>query len=110
MADKHEPDVSSAPAFSSGSYEMQNITSEFEHPVNSFTLPSKIKYRQVNMGKLGTIWYASPKIQLLLVAFVCFLCPGMFNALTGLGGAGRDDPTLSDKMVSIKSQSLQLGQ
>ncbi|KAI0010108.1 MFS general substrate transporter [Xylariaceae sp. FL0662B] len=42
------------------------------------------------------LWYASPKVQLLMVALVCFLCPGMFNALGGLGGAGLDDPTVQD--------------
>lgn len=45
-------------------------------------------------------WYASPKFQLLLVAFVCFLCPGMFNALGGLGGGGKADAKLADDMVS----------
>lgn len=34
-------------------------------------------------------WYASPTIQLLMVSFVCFMCPGMFNALGGLGGGGQ---------------------
>lgn len=34
-----------------------------------------------------------------MVAFVCFLCPGMFNALSGLGGGGKSDPGLADKMV-----------
>ncbi|KAI0900670.1 MFS general substrate transporter [Annulohypoxylon nitens] len=42
------------------------------------------------------IWYASPKIQLLMVAFVCFLCPGMYNALTGLGGAGQVNGQVQD--------------
>jgi MFS family permease len=37
------------------------------------------------------LWYASPKVQLLMVAMVCFLCPGMYNALSGLGGAGQLD-------------------
>jgi MFS family permease len=37
------------------------------------------------------LWYASPKVQLLMVSFVCFLCPGMYNALTGLGGGGQVD-------------------
>lgn len=31
---------------------------------------------------------ASPSVQLLGVAIICLLCPGMFNALNGLGGAG----------------------
>ncbi|KAK4033706.1 major facilitator superfamily domain-containing protein [Parachaetomium inaequale] len=39
------------------------------------------------------LWYASPIIQLLMVAMVCFLCPGMFNALGGLGGGGQVDAT-----------------
>lgn len=47
-----------------------------------------------------TFWYASPRVQLTMVAFVCFLCPGMFNALGGLGGGGKADPTLADHMVS----------
>ncbi|KAI1078559.1 major facilitator superfamily domain-containing protein [Whalleya microplaca] len=43
------------------------------------------------------IWYASPKVQLVMVALVCFLCPGMFNALGGLGGGGLDDATIQDR-------------
>ncbi|KAJ6189985.1 hypothetical protein N7519_000006 [Penicillium mononematosum] len=44
-------------------------------------------------------WYASPLFQLVLVALICFLCPGMFNALSGMGGSGMTDATLVDKMV-----------
>jgi len=44
----------------------------------------------------GLPWYASPPIQLLLVSFVCFLCPGMFNAVNGLGGGGLVDATVAD--------------
>ncbi|KAK4238366.1 major facilitator superfamily domain-containing protein [Achaetomium macrosporum] len=39
------------------------------------------------------VWYASPIVQILLVAFVCFMCPGMYNALGGLGGGGQVDAT-----------------
>lgn len=28
-------------------------------------------------------WYFTPLAQCILLGFVCFLCPGMFNALTG---------------------------
>lgn len=38
------------------------------------------------------LWYASPIVQLFMVAMVCFLCPGMFNALGGLGAGGQVDP------------------
>lgn len=38
-------------------------------------------------------WYASPSVQLFMVSMVCFLCPGMFNALGGMGGMGLKDTT-----------------
>ncbi|KAI8319179.1 hypothetical protein GQ54DRAFT_299545 [Martensiomyces pterosporus] len=37
--------------------------------------------------------YYSPLTQVILVGFVCFLCPGMFNALNGMGGGGQVDRT-----------------
>ena len=43
------------------------------------------------------LWYASPKVQLIMISFVCFLCPGMYNSLTGLGGAGQVDPSVQNK-------------
>lgn len=49
-------------------------------------------YKGFNIGR-KELWYASPIIQLLMVAMVCFLCPGMFNALGGLGGGGQVDAT-----------------
>ncbi|CAP61313.1 uncharacterized protein PODANS_3_10900 [Podospora anserina S mat+] len=48
-------------------------------------------YKGFRLGK-SEVWFASPIVQLLMVAMVCFLCPGMFNALTGLGAAGQVDP------------------
>lgn len=30
-----------------------------------------------------------PTVQVALLGFVCFMCPGMFNALSGLGGGGQ---------------------
>lgn len=65
-----------------------------------FTLPPGRKYKQISLFGYTLPWYASPKFQLGMVAFVCFLCPGMFNALSGLGGGGKQDPTLADNMVS----------
>ncbi|KAI2464609.1 MFS general substrate transporter [Annulohypoxylon bovei var. microspora] len=52
-------------------------------------------YKGFWIGK-REIWYASPKMQLLMVALVCFLCPGMYNALGGLGGGGQIDGTVQD--------------
>ncbi|KAI8381564.1 major facilitator superfamily domain-containing protein [Radiomyces spectabilis] len=38
----------------------------------------------------------SPNFQVFLVGFICFCCPGMFNALNGMGGAGKADRTATD--------------
>lgn len=46
-------------------------------------------------------WYASPRVQLGMVAFVCFLCPGMFNALSGMGGGGKANAHTADQMVRL---------
>ncbi|KAL2753505.1 hypothetical protein ACRALDRAFT_2049101 [Sodiomyces alcalophilus JCM 7366] len=54
--------------------------------------PDGWMYKAVKLGKRH-YWYASPRVQLLMVSFVCFLCPGMFNALGGLGGGGQVDST-----------------
>lgn len=61
------------------------------------SLPAGWKYKRLRFLGPAAPWYASPPIQLLLVAFVCFLCPGMFNALGGLGGAGNVDKTAQDQ-------------
>ncbi|KAL3444837.1 MFS general substrate transporter [Aspergillus insuetus] len=61
-------------------------------------LPLGWKYKQRRFLGLCIPVYASPSFQLVLVAIVCFLCPGMFNALGGLGGGGKTDATLADNM------------
>ncbi|KAG2087122.1 MFS general substrate transporter [Suillus discolor] len=38
-------------------------------------------------------YYEHPVTQVSLLGFVCFMCPGMFNALTGLGGGGQVNST-----------------
>ncbi|KMZ70139.1 hypothetical protein ZOSMA_1G01120 [Zostera marina] len=35
--------------------------------------------------------YNSPFVQVCLIGLVCFCCPGMFNALSGMGGGGQVD-------------------
>jgi MFS family permease len=51
--------------------------------------PKGWMYKSCKIGSFNIPWYASPQVQLVLVALVCFLCPGMFNALGGLGGGGQ---------------------
>lgn len=66
------------------------------HEAATLELPKSWKYRQLSIGSYKFPYYASPQVQLVIVAFVCFLCPGMFNALSGLGGAGNLDPKPAD--------------
>ncbi|KAJ6441076.1 MFS transporter [Purpureocillium lavendulum] len=40
-------------------------------------------------------FYAHPWTQILLISFICFCLPGMYNALTGLGGSGQVDSTVA---------------
>lgn len=52
----------------------------------------------------GAVWPApaggfrfnSPVVQVSLIGLVCFCCPGMFNALNGMGGAGQVDTAAVD--------------
>jgi hypothetical protein len=39
--------------------------------------------------------YYSPYTQVVLLGFVCFMCPGLFNAVNGLGGGGQLDSKTS---------------
>lgn len=40
--------------------------------------------------------YNSPLTQVGLIGLVCFCCPGMFNALSGMGAGGQVDPTAAN--------------
>jgi len=46
-------------------------------------------YKTLKLGPITVPAYATPQFQIIFVAFVCFLCPGMFNAVNGLGAAGQ---------------------
>ncbi|KAL2395096.1 UNC93-like protein [Exophiala dermatitidis] len=46
-------------------------------------------YKRLKLGPITIPAYASPQFQIVFVALVCFLCPGMFNAVNGLGAAGQ---------------------
>ncbi|KAK4489814.1 hypothetical protein RD792_000458 [Penstemon davidsonii] len=40
--------------------------------------------------------FNSPLTQVSLIGLVCFCCPGMFNALSGMGAGGQVDPTAAN--------------
>lgn len=71
-----------------------------EHSLTDSTtlqLPDSWKYRRFSIGSFKLPWFASPPVQLVIVSFVCFMCPGMFNALNGMGGGGQLDPTANNR-------------
>ena len=39
--------------------------------------------------------YYNPTTQIVMLGFVCFMCPGLFNSLNGLGGGGQLNETTS---------------
>ncbi|KAF9447178.1 hypothetical protein P691DRAFT_707190 [Macrolepiota fuliginosa MF-IS2] len=39
--------------------------------------------------------YYNPMTQIIMLGLVCFMCPGLFNALNGLGGGGQIDTATS---------------
>ncbi|KAG6809032.1 hypothetical protein H0H92_001876 [Tricholoma furcatifolium] len=51
---------------------------------------SPISLRSKVYGK-----WTSPMTQILLISFICFGCPGMYNAISGLGGSGQLDSTVA---------------
>ncbi|GLB36693.1 putative MFS general substrate transporter [Lyophyllum shimeji] len=45
--------------------------------------------------------YFHPLTQTILLGFVCFMCPGLFNALNGLGAGGQVDSSTSANANSV---------
>ncbi|KAI1122367.1 putative MFS transporter [Nemania abortiva] len=52
-------------------------------------------YCQRQSSKLAR-FYAHPWTQILLISAICFCLPGIYNALSGIGGSGQVDPTVAD--------------
>lgn len=54
--------------------------------------------REQEMAVKGPRWkiYADPLTQIILLGLICFLLPGMFNAINGLGAVGKADATITD--------------
>lgn len=55
-----------------------------QHPPEIFDRPTGLK---------GL--YSHPRTQIALLGFICFMCPGLFNALNGLGAGGQVDSVTS---------------
>lgn len=48
------------------------------------------------LARSSVLRYNSPLVQVSLIGLVCFCCPGMFNALAGMGGGDQLDPTAAN--------------
>lgn len=48
------------------------------------------------LSTMSRFRYNSPLVQVTLIGLVCFCCPGMFNALSGMGGGGQVDTTAAN--------------
>lgn len=67
-------------------------------------------YKSRKVAGISLPFYASPASQLLLVAFVCFLCPGMYNAISGLGAGGQVNATdVDNSTVALYSTFAVVG-
>lgn len=42
-------------------------------------------------------FYRTPTFQVVLIAVTCLSCPGLFNALSGIGGGGQVNAEASNK-------------
>ena len=57
-----------------------------DQPISTnHTRPNGWIYKSPTIFGRSIPWFASPKFQLAMVSIVCFMCPGMFNAVNGLG-------------------------
>ena len=68
---------------SAGSYE--DDSHQHHHP--------ELQVLQRPTGLKG--FYYNPTTQVVMLGFVCFMCPGLFNSLQGLGGGGQLKETTS---------------
>ncbi|KAJ7568612.1 hypothetical protein O6H91_01G040200 [Diphasiastrum complanatum] len=57
------------------------------------------------MGGVEQKWrglsrWNSPLVQVVMIGFICFCCPAMFNVLTGLGGGGQRIPKVANNSLT----------
>lgn len=101
MSSEKNPTDTTVPAHEASADHVADYDSVAADRDVNVNLPAGWKYKQYRIFGRTIPWYASPQTQLIMVSFVCFLCPGMFNALGGMGGGGKTDATLADNMVSL---------
>lgn len=78
------------------SHEVNTPEYSVQDQPGALELPNSWMYRRFNIAGYK-VWFASPPVQLVIVSLVCFMCPGMFNALNGMGGGGQLDNTANNR-------------
>lgn len=78
-------------------YDHSAASSRSAVPLSSRRSTSTERFQQ-RTGFLA--FYYNPVTQVCLLGLVCFMCPGSFNALNGLGAAGRVDSTVNSNSNS----------
>ncbi|WBW70785.1 transmembrane transporter [Schizosaccharomyces osmophilus] len=67
-------------------------------------------YKRPKFCRFKGLAYGSALTQIIVVSWVCFLCPGMFNALSGLGGGGEVNANVANEAnVALYSTFAGLG-
>jgi MFS family permease len=79
------------------SHDVNSADHSLTETTTTLELPKSWKYRRFTIAGYKLPWFASPPVQLVIVSLVCFMCPGMFNALNGMGGGGQLDPTANNR-------------
>ncbi|KAJ6460310.1 MFS general substrate transporter [Mycena sanguinolenta] len=60
------------------------------------------EYTERPKGFMG--FYTHPQTQIGMLGLICFMCPGLFNALSGIGGGGQEDEsTAANANVALNS-------
>ncbi|KZO99654.1 MFS general substrate transporter [Calocera viscosa TUFC12733] len=57
--------------------------------VEKHVRPEEASSAEVEAPRASLLYYRNPYVQCVMLGFVCFMCPGLFNAVNGLGGAGQ---------------------
>ena len=69
--------------------ETQNTTEKGYPPSGSDVSQREVSSPAPHTGFKA--WYYNTVTQVVMLGFVCFMGPGLYNALNGLGGGGRVD-------------------
>ena len=84
MADTQRAPAESIPEKSTAEHTTEHHVDSPEESTHEGQMTGEIpkgwKYKQIKIGPITLPWFASPQVQLVMVALVCFLCPGEFES------------------------------